>query len=66
MGKALAAAAIAAALLINSAVPTQAATPVAAGKKLVWDKGVSTILVKSTLSLSQVWAGSSVTLSLRD
>lgn len=96
MRKALAAAAIAAALLISSAVPAQAATPVAAGaacktknatsvvkskvnsvtstkfkcvtsgKKLVWDKGVVTIAVKTTLSISQVWTGNSVSLSIRD
>ena len=96
MRKALAAAAIAAALLISSAVPAQAATPaaagapcktknatsvvnskvntvtstkfkcVASGKKLVWDKGVVTIAVKTTLSISQVWTGNSVSLSIRD
>ena len=96
MKKVLTAVAIATALLVSSAVPAQAATPVAAGaacktknatsvvkskvnsvsstkfkcvtagKKLVWDKGVVTVAVKSALSISQVWAGSTVTLSLRD
>lgn len=96
MKKVLTAVVIATALLVSSAVPAQAATPVASGaacktknatsvvkskvntvtstkfkcvtsgKKLVWDKGVVTIAVKSALSISQVWSGNSVALSIRD
>jgi hypothetical protein len=34
------------------------------GKKLLWDKGVVNLKVKTLLSVSQVWSGSSVALSL--
>ena len=36
------------------------------GKKLVWNKGVVNYQVKSLLTVSQVWAGSKVTLSILD
>jgi len=36
------------------------------GKKLVWNKGVVNYQVKTLLTVSQVWAGSKVTLSILD
>jgi hypothetical protein len=55
--------------VVNSKVNTVTSTKfkcVTSGKKLVWDKGVVTIAVKTTLSISQVWTGNSVSLSIRD
>jgi hypothetical protein len=36
------------------------------GKKMVWDKGVINLQVKSLLNVSQKWSGSSVALSILD
>lgn len=36
------------------------------GKKLVWNKGVVNYKVKTLLTVSQVWSGSKVTLSILD
>ncbi len=36
------------------------------GKKVLWDKGVTSLQVKSLLNVSQKWSGSSVALSILD
>ena len=52
----------------NLSVTNQSTTfkCVKVGKKLVWNKGVVNYKVKTLLTVSQVWAGSKVTLSILD